>query len=214
MRKGDIDLLIREEIIDKVIGKITEPFTPCFVAQARSAPKFQFNCFIELSRVLSNNPLQVYIDNLFSQNFLQRSGREQSFVDRQYVNFFRKRNCDIYFTKKIFKNQEEFIDSLIRKSSEVTYFNFLQNLPIAKEDELNLGLQEIFHTTMELCLFDYLRSKYINPVLLVGHTSQAIAILDRKTNPIKTNFIVTSLLKDEKMSLKFLEKLTSISNRG
>jgi hypothetical protein len=208
-----IDNLIKNKFIEKVIGDIPIDLNLGFVVQARSLPKYPFKAFVELSRVLSKKSLCVFVDNLYSQTFLKRTDKEQEILDKEYQIFFKSLGCKIIFSKDIFfkKYSGHLLDSFLKIGKKISYCDFSQCLPEEKRNNiLNLGVEEIFHTLIELLLFKYISNEC--NTLMIGYTSQAIINLYRNIESNeKLSAIITPKFSSNKDVGNYIKRINEFS---
>lgn len=174
------DLLLSRGIIAKIIGDIpNEKFSLAMVVQARSKPKHPFNAFIALSKILSEKPLTVYVDNLYSQIFFKRSRNQQFVIDEEYRQYFSSFGCEVFFSKEIFEhNNLSLFPCLVDFASQVPIGELFGCLPAEKRLGLEkLKLDEVIHLLLEMILIEEVKKH--QDVLLVGHGSQAIIATHR-----------------------------------
>lgn len=178
MRK--IDLLLSKGIITKIIGNISnERFSLAMVIQARSRPKYPFKAFVALSKVLSEKPLAVYIDNIYSQIFFRRSSEQQVDLDEEYRQYFTDLSCKVFFSKEIFERIDfSLFSCLVDFAAQISTGELFGCLPVEKRAGLTeLKLDEIIHLLLEMFLIE--EAKKHQDVLLIGCSSQAIIATHR-----------------------------------
>jgi len=170
-----VDRLKSDGLIVKTMGCLPKvDFSLAMILQARSVPKLPFEAFVFLSKVLSSLPLTVYVDNLYSRVFFNRTKDEQLFLDQQYLDYFTARGCKIVFSEDIFSGcSPPLFFRLFDYASRVSAGELISCLPIEKRKKFDsLALDEIIHLMMELLFMEEIK-KHHN-VILVGHGSQAI----------------------------------------
>lgn len=181
-------ILKQNGYVSKIIGETSDnDMSLAILVQARSKPKHPFKAFIELSKVLTARPLAVFVDNLYSQVFFERTDEEQSLIDNEYSKFFSDLGCVVYFSKNVFfKNDPSLFNSIINLALKFSYKEFFNSLPYEKRVNIErLSQNEIVHFLMEMHLMNIVKNYKYN-VLLIGHSSQAIVAAHRNSikNPL------------------------------
>lgn len=171
-----------------------------FICQARNIPKKVFLAFTAFANSTNNKPLNVYIDNLFSQVEQNRTDEQQKIMDNHYRNFFESENCKVHFSKDL----EERIYypsapiSIFRCLKKINFSEFKSLLPIHKRVDPNFQLTafEIFHAAFELLFLDFISKS--NEIILIGHGSVAVISLHKKlANKPLTAIVMPSFFSEQ-----------------
>lgn len=174
-------------LITNILGSVPSKIQPALVVWARKEPKDSFLAFIALSKVLTNEPLVVFVDDLCSQLVMGRTGQDQAKINERYRKFFEATGCMVKFSSEIYakKFSSGIFPFLIELGRQVPVSEFKRCLPENKRQAFSkVTLNEILHLLLELLLIEQATEEC--NLLLVGHFSQAIVVCHRKTsqNPI------------------------------
>lgn len=204
-----ISKLRSRKMITNVLGPLpTETIRPALVVWARKEPKDSFHAFIALSEMLSNEPLEVFVDDLCSQLVTGRTQQEQAIINEQYCEFFSSAGCVVRFSSGIYatKFPDSIFPVLIELGRQVPVNEFKRCLPKIKRQNINqLTLAEVFHLLLELLLLEQVKERC--NLLLVGHFSQAIVVCHRKISQNPISAISVPRLSDREEINNYKQKL-------
>lgn len=201
-------------LVTNILGSIPQIVRPAFAVWARKEPKNPFQAFIALSRVISSEPLTVFVDDLCSQLVMKRSRIEQIKINELYSNYFNDSGCVVYFSSELYGNifDAEIFPLFLESGRRVSVNEFKRCLPESKRRALNnLTLDEILHLLLELSLLEKVAKKC--NLLLVGHFSQAIIVCHRKTSNNPISGIAIPKLNNVEEINEYKQKLQNTNGR-
>lgn len=200
-----------QKVITNILGPVpNETISPALVVWARKDPKDSFLAFIALSKIISDEPLSVFIDDLCSQLVMKRSDQEQVKINDLYREFFSSAGCVINFSSEIYaaKFPDSIFPVLVELGRQVPISEFKRCLPkIKRSDFAKLNIGEIFHLLLELLLFEQVKERC--NLLLVGHFSQAIVACHRRISQNPLSAIALPRLNNRKEIDHYKQKLLS-----
>ncbi|MGB9615299.1 MAG: hypothetical protein ACPL3B_07345, partial [Fervidobacterium sp.] len=133
-----IDRLLAEGLVLKIMGNVTPGSRLALVTWARNKPKDAFRAIVSLSKILSQYPLLVFVDDLCTRIFTQRNKQEQEFFNRQYYKFFTQRSCKVTFTSQLYSNMviDSLFGQLMELGCKVPVMEFIRCLPENKRNNI------------------------------------------------------------------------------
>lgn len=208
-----IDYLASQGIISKIMGKVSNNISLALVVQARSRPKDPFKAFIAVSQILSNKPLNVYVDNLYSQIFFGRTEKEQNIIDNEYKKFFEKLDCKVFFSRDIFQaqfNAKILFSYILDCANLIPFSELVLCMPLEKRKNIKeLKLDEILHLMMEFIFIEEIIKKH--NLLLFGQGSQAIVSFCQRRGSNPFSSIILPHFSSSKDVDNYLEKIKQIT---
>jgi hypothetical protein len=205
-----IDLLINQGLVQSIIGKVPDPMECVLVMWARSKPKPVFKAYIELAKLLSPHPLQVFVDDVCSQTVMKINNDEQKDLNKAYEKYFSDYNCSVTFSSDLYQRVygNKLFSEIIQFAQSITLNEFQRCLPQKKRDMYQfLQLDEILHCLLQLFLFKHIQDK--SRVLLIGQFSQAIVALHRDISEEPLSAIVLPKMEGQKRIEEYVLQLKS-----
>ncbi|TCP70592.1 hypothetical protein [Baia soyae] len=205
---NSIQILMEKGFILKVIGDLREPLNPALVVWARHQPKQLFRCHVALSRAITSNPLQVYVDDVCAALVTRRSIYDQAQINKHYQEFFSSLGCHVVFSSDLFNERydNQLFSALMLLGRTVPFNEFSHCLPEKKRRQLHdLHFGEVMHALCELLLFEHVKEQA--NVLLIGQFSQAIIAMHRNISKKPLSGIVFQKFIQEQCIEDYLEGL-------
>lgn len=187
--------LIARGVVSSVLGDCNgqQSLTVALVLWAHRPPGRGFDAHIALGRLISREPITVFVDDELPGHVFNRSKRAQSAVNATYVAFFEARNCRVVFSSSL-RTHGSF-QHLLYMAGRLPLAVFLQMLPARKQQMLgSLTVTELVHALTQLALFD-LSSTRAN-VVIVPRFAQAMASTHRKISKTPLVAVVTPAFRD------------------
>ncbi len=190
--RKDLDYLVKQSnLIVDIIGKEIEikkvknkNLKIGLFVWARNKPKMLFNYYKKLNNIITNEKLNVIIDDNCSQICMQIDAKRQKQLVEEYYQFFN--DCNVLTSSsKCDISIEEFM-KYIKNISYQSFYSFLPQKKKDKIEELNLG--ELVHNYLEYKTISYAFT--FCDALFVGKKSCNIAYFYHRHIDQNANFII------------------------
>ena len=155
-----------------------------FFLWARHEPKNLFRQYESLNSLITNEKLNIFIDDNCSKIFMDIKQSVQDELIRKYIHFFDK--CKVYISSKTCSVSVKDFFCFIKKVPYKSYYSFLPKRKSEIIEELKLG--ELMHTYLEIKTIEFASS--LCDVLFVGKRSSNIAYFFHEHINSKCRFII------------------------